>query len=130
MHSGQISSLGLLLSGVASVVAPGNVADTLRITAADPRGTTEIRAGLGGTYAALGGWALASKQPAADVAVGATWLGAAAVRLGSLALDRPKTDASYWAFLGLEVGLGSLALLSARSRRRARRQNAGQPSRA
>ncbi|WP_432845646.1 hypothetical protein ACQPXB_33190 [Amycolatopsis sp. CA-161197] len=121
MHSGQISSLGLFLSGVASVVAPGNVAETLRITAADPRGSTEIRAGLGGTYAALGGWALASKQPAADVAVGATWLGAAAVRLGSLAVDHPKTDASYWAFLGLEVGLGSLALLSARSRRRARR---------
>jgi hypothetical protein len=29
------------------------------------------------------------------VAVGVTWLGAAAVRLGSLKLDRPRTDSAF-----------------------------------
>ena len=64
-------------------------AKTLHLTPADGRGITETRAGLGGTYAALGGWALVSSEPAADVAVGMTWLGAAAVRVAT-----PSTEAS------------------------------------
>jgi hypothetical protein len=56
--------------------------------------------------------ALFSDNPAADVAVGVTWLGAGAVRLASLALDRPRTDRTFSAYLGLVLCLGIAALLS------------------
>jgi hypothetical protein len=105
-----------MLSGVAGVVTPKSVGSALNLSAQDARGTAEIRAGLGGTYAALGAWALLSKQPATDVAVGVTWLGAAAARLASLKLDRPRTNIAFWAYLALETGLGTAALVSANSR--------------
>jgi hypothetical protein len=110
-----------MLSGVAAVVNPQGVAEALHLASADARGVTETRAGLGGTYAALGGWALVSSEPAADVAVGMTWLGAAAVRVAALRVDRPAVTASYWVFLGLEVGCGMTSLASAVTRRRAAR---------
>jgi hypothetical protein len=44
------------------------------------------------------------------MAVGVTWLGAAAVRLGSLKLDRPRTDWTFWAFLAAEIAFGATAL--------------------
>jgi hypothetical protein len=116
MKLGRVSSAGLFLSGVAGIVTPKSVGENLRITPVDERGVTEIRAGLGGTYAALGGWALLRAKPGAETAVGVTWLGAAAVRLASLALDRPRTDRTFWAYLGLELGLGVTALLSAKAR--------------
>lgn len=111
-----MSSAALMLSGVAGVVAPAKVAEALSLAVADGRGSAEVRAGLGGTYAALGGWALVSANPAADAAVGATWLGAGAVRLASLVVDRPKTSWPFWAYLGAEIGLGTLALVSSRRR--------------
>ena len=81
-----------MLSGVAAAVDPKGVVAALHLTAADARGVTETRAGLGGTYAALGGWALISREPAADAAVGVTWLGAAAVQLQ----PPPKRWCSAW----------------------------------
>jgi hypothetical protein len=99
-----------MLSGVAGVVMPRRVGATLDLPATSARGVAETRAGLGGTYAALGGWALVSRDPAAHVAVGVTWLGAAVARLGSLAVDRPRTDWTFWAYLTAEVGLGVAAL--------------------
>ncbi|AWS41256.1 DUF4345 domain-containing protein [Streptosporangium sp. 'caverna'] len=116
-----MSSAALMLSGVAGMVVPKSVGSALDLPAASARGVTETRAGLGGTYAALGGWALVSREPAADVAVGVTWLGAAGVRLASLKLDRPRTDWTFWAYLGVELGLGATALVSAGTRSRARR---------
>ena len=68
-----------MLSGVAGVALPKRVGSALELPATTGRGVAETRAGLGGTYAALGGWALVSR--AAHVAVGVTWLGAAAARL-------------------------------------------------
>jgi hypothetical protein len=115
MRIGRISSGALLLSGLASVVAPQRVARALELTIDSPRGTAEVRAGLGGTYAALGAWALASSRPAAETAVGAVWRGAAGTRLMSLASDRPRTPWPFWAYLGAEVVLGTAALASARS---------------
>ena len=105
-----------MLSGAAGVVVPERVGVALGVSAVSARGVAEIRAGLGGTYAALGCWALVSAEPAAETAVGFTWLGAAAVRVASLVLDRPRTDWTYWAYLGAEVGFGATALASARAR--------------
>ena len=107
-----------MLSGVAAAVDPNGVVAALHLTAADARGVTETRAGLGGTYAALGGWALVSREPAADAAVGVTWLGAAAVRVATRKIDRPPVTASYWVYLGLEVSCGVTSLASAIARRR------------
>jgi hypothetical protein len=106
-----------MLSGAAGVVMPKRVAAQLELPATSGRGVAETRAGLGGTYAALGGWALASSEPGAQTAVGVTWLGAAAARVASLAVDRPRTDWTFWAYLAAEVGLGASALASAARRR-------------
>ena len=116
VESGRVSSAALMLSGVAGVVMPRRVAEALDLLATTGRGVAETRAGLGGTYAALGGWALVSRDPAAHAAVGMTWLGAAGARLVSLALDRPRTDWTFWAYLAAEVGLGAVALASAQRR--------------
>jgi hypothetical protein len=78
----------------------------------------ETRAGLGGTYAALGAVALARRDPAFQAAVGVTWLGAAAVRLAALALDRPQTGVAYWAYLAAEIGFGAGALAGTAKRPR------------
>jgi uncharacterized protein DUF4345 len=125
MKLARVSSAALMLSGVAAVVAPERVAIALQLSPTPGRGTAETRAGLGGTYAALGGWALLSRNPAAQTAVGATWLGAAVARLASLVIDRPQTDAAFWAYLTAEIGLGSLAVAGARATRSAAHVNPG-----
>ena len=125
VNLGRVSSAALMLSGVACVVMPERVASALQLTPASSRGIAEVRAGLGGTYAALGAWAIVSQRRAADVAVGAAWLGAATVRLVSLAIDRPQTDASFWAYLAAEVGFGTIALAAARTDSPANHARAG-----
>ena len=74
MNVGQFSSAALMASGLAGVVMPSSVSSALDLPATTARGIAETRAGLGGTYAALGGWALVSRDPAAQTAVGVTWL--------------------------------------------------------
>jgi hypothetical protein len=101
-----------MLSGIAGVAMPDRVAAAMSLQPVSGRGKAETRAGLGGTYAALGGWAFVTDTPAARTAVGVTWLGAAATRLGTRQLDHPQADATYWAFLGAEVGFGLAGILS------------------
>lgn len=118
MSIGHVSSAALMLSGLAAVVAPKRVAAALQLSPISSRGSAETRAGLGGTYAALGAVALASRDPAFQAAVGVTWLGAAASRLAALVLDRPQTDAAYWAYLAAEIGFGAAALADTTKRPR------------
>jgi hypothetical protein len=105
-----------MLSGLAAVLVPDQVAQALHLTASSERGNAEVRAGLGGTYLALGAWALFSGEPAARKAVGVTWLGAAGARLTALAVDKPKTDRTYWSYLALEMGAGLAAFASGHAR--------------
>jgi hypothetical protein len=112
MQLGRFSSAALMLSGIAGVVIPERVASALDLLPASSRGIAETRAGLGGTYAALGGWALLSPNPAAQTAVGVSWLGAAAVRIATLVIDRPQTDVAFWSYLAAEIGFGATALMS------------------
>jgi hypothetical protein len=123
MRWGGVSAAALCASGVAGVLIPSDVAAALDLSPATGRGRAEVRAGLGGTYAALGGWALADRSPAASAAVGFTWLGAAAARVGSLVVDRPRTDLAFWLYLAGELGLGTAALRD--SRRSAPRSRPG-----
>jgi hypothetical protein len=111
---GRLSSAALMLAGVAGVLVPERVGAALDVPATSPRGQAETRAGLGGTYAALGAYGLFSRSPGAQRAVGATWLGAAVARVGALKADKPNTDWTYWAYLAAETILGTSALLSAR----------------
>jgi hypothetical protein len=113
MNLGRVSSAALMLSGLAGVLTPTKVASALDLSAASGRAVAETRAGLGGTYAALGAWALLSRKPTAHAAVGVTWIGAAAARLASLVLDHPRTDNEFWAYLAAELGFGSAAIASA-----------------
>jgi hypothetical protein len=118
---GRLSSAALMASGLAGLVMPNRVAAALELPAVTRRGIAETRAGLGGTYAALGGWALLSRDPTAQAAVGVVWLGAAGARIGSLLVDQPETDGTFWAYLAVEIGLGAAALVGARRMRRAKR---------
>lgn len=120
MSSGRLASAALMLSGISGVVSPKRVGSALDLPALTSRGVAETRAGLGGTYAALGAWALVSRAPTAQRAVGVTWLGAAAARVASLALDRPKTDWTFWAYLVAEIGFGATALVAATADTKAR----------
>jgi len=102
--------VALALSGLAGVMIPERVGTALGLSAVGARGVAEIRAGLGGTYAALGTWALVSGDRAAQRAVGVAWLGAAGARLGSLLVDGPQADWTFWAYLAAELGFGATAL--------------------
>jgi hypothetical protein len=112
MSAGIISAAALCASGLAGVFIPDDVGGALELSPTTSRGKTEIRAGLGGTYAALGGWALLDRSPKADLAVGCTWLGAAVTRAASMVVDRPRKDAAFWLYLAAEVGLGTTAVAS------------------
>ena len=112
MKLGRVSAAALMLSGLAGVLTPEKVASSLHLTAASGRGVAETRAGLGGTYAALGAWALFSRRPAAHTAIGVMWLGAATARLAALAVDDPETDGAYWTYLAAELGFGTAAVIS------------------
>ena len=104
----------MFASGVSGVIIPDSVGEALALPPTSGRGRAEVRAGLGGTFTALGGWALLNRSPAASSAVGYTWLGAAAARISSLKLDRPKTDLNFWLYLAAELSLGTAAVLDGR----------------
>jgi hypothetical protein len=123
MRWGVISAAALGASGLAGVLIPGEVGAALDLPPATGRGRAEVRAGLGGTYAALAGWSIARRSPDAVAAVGVTWLGAGITRVATMGVDRPRTDAVFWGSLVLELGLGTAALTEAfRSARRPRVQ--------
>jgi hypothetical protein len=110
----RASSLALAAAGLAGVVMPVGVAESMELDGTSGRARAEVRAGLGATYVALAVWALADGSPTAHRAVGAAWLGAGASRLTSLVVDRPRTDPVYWGSLALELGAGLGAVLASR----------------
>ena len=116
MNLGRGSCAALVASGLAGVVMPKRVAAALELPAMTTRGVAETRAGLGGTYAALGGWALVSHRTA-QAAVGVVWPGAAGATDRLARFDRPRTDPVLWAYLAAEIGLGAAALIGARRAR-------------
>ena len=115
MRAGTLSATALAASGLAIALMPERTLAQLELTPDSARGITETRAGLGGTFAALGLWALVRRTSDAYTAVGMTWLGAAVFRAYSLQQDEPETTPSYWAYLTAETVLGTAGLL-ARSR--------------
>jgi hypothetical protein len=113
---GVTASAALAASGLAIAAAPERVGQALSIPPISPRGVAEMRIGVGGTFAALGLWALLRGTSDAYTAVGVTWLGAAAVRLLSLRIDEPETDATFWAYLAAESTLGVAGVVAGNRR--------------
>ena len=118
MKLGTLSAGALGASGLAIALMPRRTAAALQIEPLSARGVTETRVGLGGTYAGLAVAALLRRSPDAYAAVGATWLGAAAVRAYSLRVDEPDTDPSFYAYLSAETLLGAAGLLASLRRGR------------
>jgi hypothetical protein len=114
---GTLSAAALAASGLAIALMPERTLVQLELTPESARGITETRAGLGGTFAGLGLWALARGTSDAYTAVGMTWLGAAVFRTYSLKADEPETKPSYWAYLAGETLLGVAGVLGRSARR-------------
>ena len=116
MRPGTLSAGALAVSGVAMALRPKQAAGVLGLAVTSQRGVAETRVGLGGTFAGLGLWALARGTSDAYSAAGATWLGAAAVRVISLNVDEPDPDWTFWAYLAGEIGLGVLGFAAGNRR--------------
>jgi hypothetical protein len=108
---GFTGSLSLAASGFGIALDPRRAGDVMRLPPSSARGITEMRAGVGGTFAALGTWALVRGTSEAYTAVGVTWLGAAVVRTLSMRVDDPEKDWTFWSFLAAETALGVAGLL-------------------
>jgi hypothetical protein len=115
-HPGVTSAVALGASGVGIALDPQRAGAVMRMPPSSARGITEMRAGVGGTFAALGTWALLRGTADSYTAVGVTWLGAAVVRVLSLKADEPETDWTFWAFLAAETTLGLGGIMSRRRR--------------
>jgi Domain of unknown function (DUF4345) len=104
---GYVASAVLAASGIAGVVIPERVGRVLHTELSAPRARAEMRVAYA-CFAALGIDAMIAGTPAVFFAVGILWLGAAAVRLAALVIDRPSAEWTYWAFFVLELILGAV----------------------
>ncbi|MFM7275249.1 MAG: DUF4345 family protein [Gammaproteobacteria bacterium] len=74
--------------GGLGLFAPDRAAAFTRISPLGVDGRSEIRATYGGLFAALGLCCLAAQSDAVFLTAGVAWLGAAAGRIASVAMDR------------------------------------------
>jgi hypothetical protein len=103
--------------GLAALVAPVRMLDFVGLAAAAPEGVAEVRATYGGFFFALelGAAALWLTRNATDgiLVTGVAWIGAAAGRLLSLALDGRRTARNLQAVVFEScVGLAHLAFVA------------------
>ena len=107
-HVGALVTLAL---GALGLVRPEAAA---RLVGLEPRGRlggSELRATYGGFFAALGAFALLTRDEVAFALIGAGWLGAAAARIGDALLH--GGDRSVWRAALLEAALALLLLAPA-----------------
>jgi hypothetical protein len=106
-----IGALSLLAYGLASAIRPQWVAGILENGLLSGRGVSEFRVAHGGGMIGMALFALFVNHPLVFHLMGWGWLGAAIVRVLAYLPDRPKVDASYLAFLAMEIGFGVFLLL-------------------
>lgn len=101
-----------LLMGIAALLKPERIAAQVGLAAAGPLGRSELRAVFGGVFVGIAFACLVVATPGAYVAGGAAFLGGAAAKLLTAALERDVFPA---ALLGLvvDVVLGALFLWGA-----------------
>lgn len=96
-----------LLLGLWAIWHPERVAKTVGASLHGRRGRAEFRIAFGGLFVGLAGYALYLRDENVFMAMGAMWLGAAAVRLLALIVDRPEFNVSYLAVLMFEIAMGA-----------------------
>jgi hypothetical protein len=107
-HAGALVTLALGLLGLVRPRAAARLVDL------EPRGRlggSELRATYGGLFAALGLFALATRDEVAFTLVGAAWLGAAAARLADGFLL--GGDRKVWRAASFEAAVALLLLFPA-----------------
>lgn len=107
-HVGALVTLAL---GGLGLVRPEAAARLIGLEASARLGASELRATYGGFFAALGAFALLTRDEVAFALVGAGWLGAAAARIGDALLR--GGDRSVWRAALFEAALALLLLAPA-----------------
>ena len=103
---GALVTLGM---GAFGLLRPLAAARLIGLAAEGRLGLSELRATYGGLFAALGAFALVTRDEVAFTLVGAAWLGAAAARCAD-ALLVPGADRSVWRAALFEAGVALLLL--------------------
>jgi hypothetical protein len=104
-HVGALVTLAL---GGIGLVSPDTAARLVGLAPAGRLGASELRATYGGLFAALGSFALLTRDEVAFTLVGAAWLGAAAARIGDAFLR--GSDRAVWRAAAFEAALALLLL--------------------
>ena len=103
---GALVTLGM---GALGLLRPLAAARLIGLAPEGRLGRSELRATYGGLFAALGAFALVTRDEVAFTLVGAAWLGAAAARVAD-ALLVGAADRSVWRAAVFEAGVALLLL--------------------
>lgn len=103
---GATITMGL---GGLGLFAPARAAAFTSMSPVGPNGVSEIRATYGGLFAALGLCCLLSQSEPMFFVAGVAWVGAAAGRTWSVAIDR-NFDSQNLGGIGFELVIGLLLL--------------------
>lgn len=95
--------------GVMGLVRPDTAAAFTNMQPVGRIGRSEVRATYGGFFLALGAACLVTREPLAFTVVGVAWLGAAAGRLASVAVDR-STEPQNFGGIVFEAAIGAALL--------------------
>jgi len=95
--------IGTLVSGVLLVLAPNRASTFTGLAPKLPRGTTEIRAAMGGVFTVLGLAPLIQPATAKFRLVGMVYLAIALVRAPYMFTDKSAGERSNWISLGFEA---------------------------
>jgi hypothetical protein len=105
-----IMAVGTIATGLISLIRPRSVQDFTGLSAPGPRGVTEIRAILGGSFVGLGLAPLVLGVPEAYKMLGIVYLVIAVARIAGIALDK-SSERSNWISLAVEIVAGIILVL-------------------
>lgn len=105
-----LMAVGTIATGLISLVRPRAIRGFTGLEAPGPRGITEIRAILGGTFIGLGVSPLILDTPEAYQMLGITYLIIAAARIIGLVLDRSLERSNYISLV-VEIVAGIILML-------------------
>lgn len=108
----QLGALVTLGMGGLGILRPLTAARLIGLRPEGRLGLSELRATYGGLFAALGAFALVTRDEVAFTLVGAAWLGAAATRVADAFLVR-GAERSVWRAALFEAGVATLLLAPA-----------------
>jgi hypothetical protein len=105
-----ICALATVATGFISLVAPRAIKGFTGLEATGPRGITEIRAVMGGLFIGLGLAPFLLAVPEVYQALGVMYLAIAAVRTGSMFLDRSVMQSNIISLI-VEIVFGAVLII-------------------